>query len=393
MKKFQVFLVAVGLVFALSVPILAEDKTLEDRVNALEQNSIENSSTLKALKQNIGDWSFYGIAIIQTFYNDTQLDANTKNKDLRWDQACNARFGGNWKKDKLSANVELGLDDDFPGQRGGTGVRTRTVYGAYDFGDGTIVIGQDWTPLNSIVYSNQVVLDDLDLIGYGTIWEVWKPQLKLKIKGLDIALLEENGEETITGADSYNVNVRMPKVEFRYNIDREKFFADVFGGFFSYKVKDVTTSSVNYGDKTVNSWAAGVGGGLKLDPAYIRAMGYLAQNAINLGLFHTDASGAKFDATTGDLVNEDNLGVLLVAGTKIDKYTVEAGVGYVSSEYDESGSEKNNAISYYLNATIPIYESFFIVPEVGVLDHLDGSDGKEEHKDTTYFGVKWQLNF
>jgi hypothetical protein len=87
------------------------------------------------------------------------------------------------------------------------------------------------------------------------------------------------------------------------------------------------------------------------------------------------------------------MGALLVAGTKIDKYTVEAGVGYVTSEYDESGSEKNDAMSAYINATIPIYGSFFIVPEVGMFDYLDGADGKNEHKDATYIGAKWQLDF
>lgn len=382
MKKAYIYLFVAGLIFTLSAPVMAEDKTVEER--------------LKALEDTIGTWSFYGKAQLSTFYNDyngeDRYGNSVDDEDLRWDSACNAWLGANWKKDKLSANFELGLDDDFNGE-GGTGVRTRTMYGAYDFGPGSIIIGQDWTPLNVVVYSNQVVLDDLDLIGYGTIWEVWSPQVKLRMKnGLEVALVEEDGSADITGADTYDVDVLMPKIEFLYHHNGGKYFADVFGGYFAYKIEDVTAGGTNYGDETIQAWAIGVGGGLNLDPAYVKASVYLSQNEINLGMMHTDAGGAKIDST-GDLVNENGLGALVVAGMKIDKYTVEAGVGYVCSEYDESGSERNDAMSAYINATIPIYGTFSIVPEVGMFNYLDGPDGEDEHKDTTYFGAKWQLSF
>ncbi|MFY9111500.1 MAG: porin [Bacteriovoracaceae bacterium] len=382
MKKVPVFLYAIGLIFVLSTPVLADDTTLEDRIRALEQT--------------IGNWSFYGKAQLSTFYNDNNsrdVSGNdTSDESLRWDSQCNARIGANWTHENLSANVELGLDDDFYGE-GGTGVRTRTAYGSYDFGSGAVTIGQDWTPLNSIVYSNQVVLDDLDLIGYGTIWEVWSPQIKIRTHGFEIALVEEDGSADIPGADTFDVDVLMPKIEGAYHFVGDKYFADVFGGFFSYKIEDVTAGGVNYGEETVNCWALGIGGGVNIDPAYVKASVYMARNEINLGLIHAEAKGAKIDAATGELVNEDSLGALLVAGAKIDKYSVEAGVGYVTAEYDESGSEKNDAMSAYINATIPIYGTFFVVPEVGMFDYLDGSDGEDEHRDGVYFGAKWQLDF
>ncbi|MCK9265083.1 MAG: hypothetical protein M0R18_14930, partial [Deltaproteobacteria bacterium] len=189
-----------------------------------------------------------------------------------------------------------------------------------------------------------------------------------------------------------DVDVLMPKIEVRYNFKQDNFFADVFGGFFSFEVEDVVYDGVNCGDETVNSWLVGLGGGVNLDPVYVRAQAYYARNARNFNLEHTDARGAKFDAT-GDLVNEDNFGAEFIVGTKIDKYTIEAGVGYVSSEWDESGSKADNAMSYYLNAVVPIYGSFFVVPEIGVLDYLDGRDGKDEDKDLVYVGAKWQINF
>ena len=392
MKKIYTYLFMVGLIFVWSTSVLAEDNTIEERVKALEQKM-----SAKPQVQDMGNWLFYGKAQLSTFYNDNNaedaLGNSIDDENLRWDSQCNAWLGANWKKDKLSANFELGLDDDFLDQ-GGTGVRTRTIWGAYDFGPASIIIGQDWTPLNSIVYSNQVVLDDLDLIGYGTIWEIWSPQIKLRMKnGLEVALVEEDGSATISGADTYDVDVVTPKIEAAYHYIGDKYFADLFGGFFTYKIEDVTAGGITYGDETINCWALGIGGGFNFDLAYVKASVYMARNEINLGFFHADASGAKFDATAGDLVNEDSIGALLVAGAKIKKCTVEAGVGYVSAEYDESGSEKNDAMSAYINATIPIYGSFSVVPEVGMFNYLNGPDGEDENRDGTYFGAKWQLSF
>lgn len=50
-------------------------------------------------------------------------------------------------------------------------------------------------------------------------------------------------------------------------------------------------------------------------------------------------------------------------------------------------------MAYYLNTTIPVYGSFIIVPEIGVLDYLDDSFGDDEKKATRYIGAKWQIDF
>jgi hypothetical protein len=115
---------------------------------------------------------------------------------------------------------------------------------------------------------------DLDLIGYGTIWEVWSPQIKIRTHGFEIALVEEDGSADIPGADTFDVDVLMPKIEGAYHFVGDKYFADVFGGFFSYKIEDVTAGGVNYGEETVNCWALGIGGGVNIDPAYVKASVY-----------------------------------------------------------------------------------------------------------------------
>jgi len=369
MRKILVFLMAVSLVFVLSAPIPAADKTIEERVTALE---------------NIfGAWSFYGSARFQTFYEDKNLDAETDDAGTTWDLQGNARIGSTVTKDKIGGAFEFGVDDD-------AAVSTRKLFGTYDFGTGKVLFGQDYTPLGSMFYSNQVWNADNDLLGWGQLYGGRVPQVKIMVKGLEVALVEN--KQAAPEVDDGDVDVTLPKLEIRYNLQKDKLFADLFGGFQTFEIEDVVIDTTNYGDETVNSWALGIGGGLNLDPAFIRASIYMGQNVKNAGWSHQDASGALFDAD-GSLIDEDNFGGLLVVGSKIDKYTVEAGFGYVSSELDVSGAEANTAMSYYLNCTVPVYGGFFFVPEVGFLDYGDGNDGEDEEKDTTYFGAKWQINF
>ena len=85
-------------------------------------------------------------------------------------------------------------------------------------------------------------------------------------------------------------------------------------------------------------------------------------------------------------------------GANIQKVTVEAGYGFVSSEKDTSTAKKDKARNYYLNATIPVAQnvlktaSFFIVPEVGVYDYMKNASGSDQGK-ALYAGTKWQVDF
>lgn len=375
MRKLLVFLLAAGLLFVFTVPVSAQEKTIEERITSLEQT--------------IGCWSFYGSARMTTFYEDKNLNADTDDAGTTWDLQGNARLGAAVTKDKIGGRFEFAVDDDAASSGGS--VNTRLLFGTYNFGPGTVLFGQDYTPMGAMFYSNQVWGGDNDLLGWGQMYGGRVPQVKFMVKGLEVAFVENKAASALNAA-SGDVDVTIPKIEFRYNMKQDKFFVDVFGGFSSFKVEDMVIGTTNYGDETVNAWAAGIGGGLNLAPAYIKAEIHMGQNFKNAGWSHQDATGAQFDAD-GGVIDEDNFGGLLVIGSKIDVYTVEAGFGYVSSELDVSDAEANTAMAYYLNCTVPVYGGFFFVPEVGFLDYGDGADGEDEDKDTTYFGAKWQINF
>ncbi len=79
-----------------------------------------------------------------------------------------------------------------------------------------------------------------------------------------------------------------------------------------------------------------------------------------------------------------------------DTLTLEAGFGYIETEWDTDvagvNTQEDDAISYYVNASITLAPGVFVIPELGVLDQRDSALGADEAK-TTYFGAKFQINF
>ena len=102
MRKLIVFLLAAGLVFVLPAPVPAADKTVEERLQALEDT--------------IGTWTIYGSARFATFYQkDSAGDVgagglfNDDNKTTMWDMQGNSRIGLTAKHGDLGGDLLLGL--------------------------------------------------------------------------------------------------------------------------------------------------------------------------------------------------------------------------------------------------------------------------------------------
>ncbi|HPP76392.1 MAG TPA: hypothetical protein PLU88_14830 [Armatimonadota bacterium] len=372
-KTLTICLVLVGVIFFFSAPLPAEDKSLEERVSNLEKK--------------VGGIEFFGSVRVATFYNDVDT-ATGDDETLTWDNQLTSRIGARFTRDKIFGMYELSVDDD-------AGLSTRRLFATYDMGWGSLKIGQDYTPIGLLNYSNQVYADDANLITYGNPAERRTVMVQLAVKGFKIAFVEDRGSSKMN-ATSGDVDSLTPKLEVSYRLSNQNYFVDVFGGFLSYSVDDVIIDATNFGDKTVNCWITGVGGGITLDPVFVRGLIYYAQNGKNLDMAIRDAAGAQFD-TTGSVVDETNAGGYLVVGSKVGKCTVEAGFGYGYSQLDDAvgtyGDDKNTIMAYYLNTTIPVYGSFIIVPEIGVLDYLDDSFGDDEKKATRYIGAKWQIDF
>lgn len=382
MRGVLILVIAVGLIFAGSVPAPAAEKTVEERI--------------KALEDTIGGWSFYGSARFATFYeksdsnafNDTDgiTDLNGPHqKTTRWG-ISDSYVGATATKGDFGGKIEIEFEENQT-------LETRLMYGTYTSHDVTLLLGQDYTPLGDWSYSNQVFAEDNAMQGWGMIYEDTIPQLKLKWKGLQVAFVENMRVNTAgLNASDVRTEIVLPHLEMKYHFEADKFFGDVFGGANTYKVK---AASLNI-DKTINSYALGAGCGVTIDPVYANTMVWMARNGMQMGLHQADAQGAQIDPETGRLTNDNDLGWVFIVGAHITKVTLEAGYGYVKSKLDASGARKDDAQNCYLQAVIPVAQTdsakFSLTPEIGVVDYKRDSKGDYQGK-AIYAGARWQIDF
>lgn len=316
------------------------------------------------------EWNFYGSARVSTFW--TTVDANTVGTaDV--DQFAqglqgNSRVGANVKvSDELSGRFEYG-----------TGVNVRLLYGEWNFGGGTFLVGQTYTPLN-MFYSNQVFGSDTDLLGYGGVYSGRQAMLRLKYGSFQVALTPAATGSAIGGT----TEVSMPAIEASYGLKMGNFSLALAGG---YQTFEETVGATTY---DIDSYVVALGAKVNFGMGYLGGNIYTGQNAGNLiWIDDGSANDALASAAGATVLDNDTMGYVIVAGAKInDMFSVEFGYATLTSELDLAVVD-NESKSYYAQATINIAPGVFVVPEVGVIDY----DGASITK-TTYFGAKWQINF
>lgn len=367
MKKLLVILFAVALVFTFSAPAIsadADDATLQSL-----------SDRLEALECAVGCWSFYGSARVMTFWTDEDENAGD-DEGLTHDLQGNSRLGAVVKKGDLGGAFEFAVSD--------SNVSTRLLYGTWNFGAGEILVGQSYTPCGDMFYSNQVFDTDTDLLCVGQAYNGRRPMLQLSIGGFKVALVKQHAQSLLGQAGDLDND--FPKIEAKYHFASDVFFADVFAGYQTYTIDTATT------DYDIDSYVAGLGGGVNAGPVYVKATGYIGQNTGQYGLWQLGADDVVIAG--GEIKDVETMGGVIVVGVKAsDMLTFEAGLGYLSHDSDAAAAtEDDETMAYYANCTVNIAKGFFIVPEVGVIDFMDDNTGADEGT-LTYAGLKTQINF
>ncbi len=310
------------------------------------------------------DWNFYGSARVSTYY--VENDAT----DFEYQEGLqgNSRIGASVKvSDELTGGFEYGA-----------GVNVRKLYGEWNFGAGTFLVGQTYTPLN-MFYSNQVYGSDNGLLAQGGVYSGRHAMLRLKFAGFQIAVIAPN--TTFTGAGTTEVVI--PAIEAKYSASFGPVSIAAVGGYQTFEVDD---------NVDIDSFVLGVGGKVKMGPAFIGSNVYYGENAGNLigvsvnGDNAWDDGYAVYNGTSVD--DNEVLGFLIAAGVTInDMFALETGYSYAQTEFD-SASDADEVQAYYVQANITLAPGVFVIPEVGVIDGKESADNE-----ITYFGAKWQINF
>ena len=369
-----VFSVAVLSIFAL--PVFAADDDFSNRLSNVEKG-------LEKIQNTVGSWSFYGKVIISDWYTDYDEEAGdtqTANLDLQ----SNSRFGANFKRGNIGGKAEIGLNDD------SNAVQTRYLYMYYDLDNVRILFGQDDTPIKTNV-SKQAFQTDCGMQPFAPANISRRTQLKIAVNGFEFALLKLHTKGLVPGLTTGDVAEYLPKIAASYAFNVNNFWAKVYGGFQTYRIE---TDPKDY---TVNSYIAGLSGGVDLDPFYVNAAFMTGQNCAQYGLSNMIGGVDKPNdawVEDGDLKDQQTIGATLVAGYKASKrVSFETGFGYVTKDSDRAiATDDDEAMGGYLQTSITVLPGWDIKPEVGFYDYKKDLRGQDEGS-MWYAGIQNVVSF
>lgn len=313
------------------------------------------------------DWNFYGSARVSMFWTDAD-NGDAGDPDVEFDEWLqgNSRIGAKVKvSDELTGRFEYGSKSGV--------ANIRHLYGEWDFGAGKLLVGQTDSLLKYSL-GNQVYDEDANMNKWGAVDCSRRPMVRLTFGGFQVAAIQPYEG---TGFD----RTVMPKFELKYTLSMDNFSLEAAGGYQTYETA---------ADIDVDSYLLALGAKVNFGPAYVHAGGWYGQNPGAYGMANTVSDDPTF--TADDTNDNDGYGVMGAVGIKInDMFALEGGVGYVNCELD-GASDEDEAMAYYVQATITLASGVSIVPEIGYLDNMDSMSG-EDQGDAVYYGMKWQINF
>jgi hypothetical protein len=335
-------------------------------------------------------WNFWGYANMSMFWLDhsEEIVSPDGDTDLKMNLADDAQIGAAVKaSDYVGGQFQIGHD-------GANGIYLRELYGTWNFGAGTLLVGQAWTPIDGFfssstpMPSNSVanVLWEADdcLLPVGDTFDYRQPMIQLQFGNFKFAMMKPISSAVVPDS---NVDTMLPKLEVRHLIKIDNLYVEPFAGYQYFKND---TGSDEY---DINAYVVGLGVGVDLGAASVKARIHYAQNSGNLGIATVRNSSNSAVYMGDDIVDNETVGGLLVVAFKAsDTLRLEFGTAYKTDELDTAGSEQDNVMSYYLQAAVNLAPGVNIVPEIGVVDYMDDETGHDEGK-TTYMGTALQVSF
>ena len=119
---------------------------------------------------------------------------------------------------------------------------------------------------------------------------------------------------------------------------------------------------------------------------------HYGQNLGDFGLWNReDAAYAHIDPNN-KIEDSDCYGGYLQVAFPIDPATITMGYGYVQSENDVSGHDEDEQQSYFIQAKIPIADTFYVVSEFSYYDQMEDANGDDE-PESWFLGLLWRMDF
>jgi hypothetical protein len=377
MRKLFVILAAVAFVVACSMPAMAAEKEV----------------------------SFYGSTYLDTFWikNSQELTGTGHDdSDLEWgfDNGARSgvRFGARFKSGDVGGHIEIRAR-----QRTDSGARAhefvRHWYGTWNFGPGTLVVGQTWAPTFSAVSNsmhetgNSLLFGDCISACRVPGIQLWFP---LEFGTLKLAGLELQGYAAGTAVPgAVDIDLTLPKLELAFDFNKLGPVAlKVFGGWQSWA--EVTAADKEY---DIDAWVYGLRAEANFGPAKVKGVIW---NAQNIRQYNFDAAGGNpFNPILiGDNIEDvDTFGWFAAIAFKMnDMVEFEVGYGQVKSERANGAGvadDEDEDQMWNLMATIQLAKNVYLYPEIAKYDYKDRVTRgvSSEEGDTMAYGVGWMIKF
>ena len=365
---------------------------------------------------------FYGRARVFTIIDKVSEEKaglnGVDNSDVSWIGGYNGRFGVNFDTGaNVTGKVELGIGydnlqtDSTKGWKDNR-VATRHVYGKWNFGMGSFIVGQTSGAADNFIAMGDAwwaaVGDSGDFDGVGRAPGL---QLEFPVGGGTLQIGAFNNHAIDVPADliptgwAGDVEHGLPRIEIGYAKTIGIFDFAIVGDYQKLGYRGIDPTKHEYSVDVTSNAIAGVFG-VDLKPVYLKAQIWTGKNLPEGAFAGGDDAAIDFSGDFTDLDNiktydTDYLGYGLKATFTVnDKAKVNAGYFHVEAEQGvEAVTYNESSDVFYIQAPFTLAPGVLMCPEIARKSFGDsevtsgGTTSKTENGDETIYGIYWQIAF
>ena len=282
----------------------------------------------------------------------------------------NSNIGFDVVADKFKAKVEFGAIENDPfGTANGAVAPLRYLWGSYDTGLGTILVGKANTPTTDI-FSTGVINNDTALNGFGGLSTATRRlQVQYNVAGLSLALISDYIAELASTSSQPNANSSstMPRIALSYTIYNGSNPLFQIAG--TYK-RFTRESEGNPTGNPIDAWHISVGTKPTFGNNFVSLFGFYGKNQDvygETGTFYNNGTwGHSKDITGTAGRNIKRAGGKAELGIGLSKdATFTIGAGYQETFGETQGKGKYKSVGVFAQVPYKVNANFTLTPVVG----------------------------
>ena len=291
----------------------------------------------------------------------------------------NSHIGFNVVADKFKAKVEFGaIENGQMENAGGIVAPLRYLWGSYDTGLGTILVGKANTPTTDI-FSTGVINNDTALNGFGGLSTATRRlQVQYNVAGLSLALISDYIAELASTSSQPNANSSstMPRIALSYTIyNGSNPLFQIAGTYKRFTRKSegnptITTSQAS--GNPIDAWHISVGTKPTFGNNFVSLFGFYGKNQDvygETGTFYNNGTWGHSKGIDTDIGrNTKRAGGKAELGIGLSKdatFTIGAGYQETFVENQQGIYKKYKSVGVFAQVPYKVNANFTLTPVVG----------------------------